>query len=100
VTSAVTGLGVEALRRRLLDVALQEGVGEAVDQGVVLNQRHQDRLRACLAVLESLTNEPAVADEVIASLLATALQDLGEVSGRVFTEQLLDDVFGRFCVGK
>jgi len=37
---------------------------------------------------------------VLAGSLAAVLHDLGSVSGRVFTEQLLADVFSRFCVGK
>ena len=39
-------------------------------------------------------------DEVIATLLGSTLSRLGEVTGRVFTERLLDEVFQRFCVGK
>ena len=38
--------------------------------------------------------------KVVASLLASILAELGEISGRVFTESLLDDVFSQFCVGK
>ena len=39
-------------------------------------------------------------DEVVASLLGTILGALGEISGRVYTENLLATIFDRFCVGK
>jgi tRNA modification GTPase len=99
-TSATTGEGLEALRRALVEIALASGLQEAAARGVVLNQRHQDRLLACRASLDELLAARDAGDEVVASLLSAVLQELGAISGRVFTEQLLGDIFGRFCVGK
>ena len=44
--------------------------------------------------------EAAPGSEVAGTLLASLLARLGEISGRVFTEQMLDSIFKRFCVGK
>jgi len=76
---------------------------EAVSMGVVLNERHLHKLAACRSDLEILIHElesGAPGDEVIGTMLSSILSQLGEVSGRVFTEQLLESVFQRFCVGK
>ena len=102
ITSSATGAGIDALRAAMLDAARRDGLGEAAAAGVVLNQRHQDRLRSCRDHLAQVTAavDDGAGDEVVASLLAVALQDLGAISGRVFTEQMLGDVFNRFCVGK
>lgn len=100
VTSALSGQGVAQLRELLLAQARRGGIDASVQLGVVLNQRHEDRLRSCAQVLSLLLEEPLVGDEVVAGMLAGVLQDLGSVSGRVFSERLLDDVFARFCVGK
>jgi tRNA modification GTPase len=100
VTSAHTGEGLADLRRALADAAREAGVLEAATRGVVLQARHRDRLRACARALEEVQDAAAAGLDVQASLLAGALQELGQVTGRVFTEQLLDQVFGRFCVGK
>jgi tRNA modification GTPase len=102
VTSSVTGYGIDELRGAMLDAARRDGLGEAAAAGVVLNQRHQDRLRSCRDHLARVAaaQDDGAGDEVIASLLAVALQDLGAISGRVFTEQMLGQVFNRFCVGK
>ncbi|MDD5718122.1 MAG: tRNA uridine-5-carboxymethylaminomethyl(34) synthesis GTPase MnmE [Candidatus Krumholzibacteria bacterium] len=99
-TSAKTGEGIAELRSRLLAEVSRGGVEQSIAQGVLLNQRHQDRLRACLGELVELLAETHAGDEVVAALLGAALQDLGAVSGRVFSEQMLDEVFSRFCVGK
>ena len=71
--------------------------------GVVLNERHLHKLAVCRSDLEILIHElesEAPGDEVTGTMLSSILSQLGEVSGRVFTEQLLESVFHRFCVGK
>ncbi len=76
---------------------------EAMTMGVVLNERHLHKLATCRSDLEALIHEMetgAPGDEVIGTMLSAVLGQLGEVSGRVFTEQLLESVFQRFCVGK
>jgi len=100
VTSAVTGEGLDDLRAALVAAARSGGVLEAAARGVVLQARHQDRLRACDAALDGVLAAAEAGTEVQATLLGAALQELGQVTGRVFTERLLDEVFGRFCVGK
>ncbi len=100
VTSAVTGRGLPALRSALVQAARDGGVPEATARGVMLEDRHRDRLQACAAALAEIMDAAPAGAEVQATLLGGALQELGRVTGRVFTEQLLDQVFGQFCVGK
>lgn len=101
--SSVSGQGLPGLWAAL-DVAVQGfRLREAVAMGVVLNERHLHKLGACRADLEILIHEiekGAPGDEVIGTMLSSILSQMGEVSGRVFTEQLLESVFQRFCVGK
>ena len=76
---------------------------EAVAMGVVLNERHLHKLATCRSDLEILIHElesGTPGDEVTGTMLSSILSQLGEVSGRIFTEQLLESVFQRFCVGK
>ncbi len=101
-TSARTGQGLDALRAALLDAADAEGLRRTADMGILLNDRHTARLREArkhLAELAALAAAGAP-DEVLATLLAAVLARLDELTGRVWTERLLDDVFRRFCVGK
>jgi len=104
VTSSVTGDGIEDLWRRLEEEVTRRGVADAVAMGVVLNERHASRLAACrddLSGLVALARADAPAGpEILGSMLASILGRLGEVSGRVFSENLLDAVFRKFCVGK
>jgi len=101
--SSTTGQGLPELWAAL-DLAVRGfRLQEAVTMGVVLNERHLHRLATTRSDLEILIHEletGAPGDEVTGTMLSSILSGLGEVSGRVFTEQLLESVFQRFCVGK
>ncbi len=101
--SSTTGQGLPELWAAL-DLAVRGfRLQEAVAMGVVLNERHLHKLASCRSDLEILIHElesGAPGDEVTGTMLSSILSQLGEVSGRVFTEQLLESVFQRFCVGK
>jgi tRNA modification GTPase len=102
-TSARTGEGVGLLMQALLAAADVAGVREVARAGLLLNARHQHRLMEARAELTELAAEAeagGIGEEIVASLLGTILARLGEISGRVFTEQVLGDIFARFCVGK
>jgi tRNA modification GTPase len=103
VTSTVDGRGIDCLWRKIVEVADRANLREAATLGILLNSRHQYKLIRCREGIESVLQELESGDpgdEILASLLAAILSQLGEISGRVFTENLLDDVFARFCVGK
>jgi tRNA modification GTPase len=102
-TSSLTGEGVDQLWRRIEAEAGAANLHSAAARGVLLNARHHARLRACrghLLELAKMLAEGPPTPDVIAAILRFAVLDLDEISGRVFTEQLLGDVFSRFCVGK
>ncbi len=102
VTSARDGRGVAALKDALHAAAAAERLDAAASLGVVLNRRHVRRLESFRDELRDLRAhvDDGAAQEVVCTLLQTALCELGEITGRVFTEKLLGEVFDRFCVGK
>lgn len=69
---------------------------------VAINARHQECLKrgkkALLAARESL--EAGVGAEFSALDLRDSLDAIGEVAGRVDTEEIFDAIFGAFCIGK
>ena len=103
-TSSLTGAGVEDLWAAIEHQVAAWRLDEAASLGVVLNERHRQRLLECrdelAQLLDLYRHESAPGCEVAGTLLASLLARLGEISGRVFTEQMLDSIFKRFCVGK
>jgi tRNA modification GTPase len=99
--SCRTGAGFEALEARLVE-ELERGCGAVGDWAVAINARHQDCLRRALeplqAALAGLRNGALV--ELVAEELRSAMEAIGEVVGRVDTEDLLGRIFSSFCIGK
>jgi tRNA modification GTPase len=97
-TSAVTGEGLEALRALLAERArrwAQPPLAPSLS-------RCRHHVAECLANLRRahavvLYQDPP---EILALELRGALEQLGEMVGAVYTDDLLDRIFSRFCIGK
>jgi tRNA modification GTPase len=98
-TSSRTGQGLAELRRQIGE-ALSSHAAEAVGPAATA-ARCGDSLRRAQAGLEQARLAAGRgAPELAAAELRTALDALGEVVGAVYTEDLLDRIFSRFCIGK
>lgn len=99
--SAATGDGLHELVRAIYDASLAFGAGGEASETVV-NQRHQEAIeRAATALLAAKQTLFDVADEACVALdLRSAWEALGEIVGETATEDLLDRIFSRFCLGK
>lgn len=100
IVSAFTGDGLSGLRKALERV-LSERVG---DESYVVAST-QIRCRESLQLsLESLERALLLCgtefQELIAAEVRVALEQIGLMVGAVYTEELLDSIFSRFCVGK
>ena len=100
--SCTTGEGIDALSETIRQ-ALHFGSVDWGEHAVAINARHQASLQSAraslLAALELL--ETAHVDVELAAIdLRDALDALGEIPGRVDTEDLLGVIFSRFCIGK
>ena len=99
VVSAVTGSGLERLKEAVLALAgAQEGPGPEV----VPNLRQRRALEDCLERVKTAQEalEGQMPPDIAAIELKDALTALGAVTGATFTDDLLEEVFSRFCLGK
>jgi len=100
--SARTGAGLDALRGQLLETAGWAGDGGG--EGVFLaRERHLQALDRAAAHLESARGHAAAGAarlELFAEDLRLAADALGDITGAVSSEDLLGQIFGRFCIGK
>jgi tRNA modification GTPase len=97
--SIKTGEGLDELMARLLG-SVADLAGVARDAPVISSLRHRALLETCLRELEVfLAGDPHFA-ELRAEDLRKAASALGRITGRVDVEDVLDQVFSRFCIGK
>jgi len=95
LVSAVTGFGMTALRDMLLHAA---GALLPKPDEIALNVRQ----RGELAIVSGALHEAGAADDelIVADHLQHALAALDRASGASSTEDMLDALFGSFCLGK
>jgi tRNA modification GTPase len=99
--SCKTGEGFDSLTGAIFDAAMH-GAGRADDFMVAINARHQACLKSAAGYLDAAraAMEQAVSPEFIAIELRAALQAVGDVAGRLDAEELLGEIFSKFCIGK
>jgi tRNA modification GTPase len=96
--SLKTGDGLSELVRAIEHEARRRiGAGDAP---VITQARHRQQIVACLEALEAHLAGEAEDLELRAEDLRQAATALGRITGRVDVEDVLDQIFGRFCIGK
>ena len=95
--SALTGEGVKEILDKLTGEVKD---GEINGEDIITEERHILALSTALKHLESALAMADMPEDLIAEDLREALKALGEISGREVSEEVVDKVFSRFCVGK
>jgi tRNA modification GTPase len=100
VTSALADTGLDALRRAIREALSELAHGESA--AFASASRCAESLRAAADSLARAgqLNETRSGEELVGSELRLALDELGKVVGTVYTDDILDRVFSRFCIGK
>jgi tRNA modification GTPase len=98
--SARENFQIEELKELLYETAVGDKLSE--NHTMVTNIRHVEALRktqeALRSVSEGLINP--VTSDFLAMDIKQALYYLGEITGKVTTDDLLDNIFSKFCIGK
>jgi tRNA modification GTPase len=100
-TSALTGEGIPVLRAAIL----QHVAGDATHQlesGFLTSVRHQKLVTDALTSLDAASTAVAarVPHEMLLLDLYAALRPLDEITGATTTDDILNLIFGTFCIGK
>ncbi len=102
VFSAATGEGgaelINALKASLDSLFIQEAQGGAL----ITRARHRQALLRCHEHLESFIHaaEAKKPIELCAEEMRRAMRDLGAITGHAGAEEVLGEIFSRFCIGK
>ena len=91
---------VEQLKRALVDHVLE---GHTTSEGtLVTNSRHYEALQKVELSLKDIRSglDKSLPGDLLAPDIRTALHWLGEITGEITTEDQLDYIFSKFCIGK
>ncbi len=90
---------INLIIERLLKTVQTDNIG---DQAIVSNARHYHSILSTLSALNEAAKgiEDNIPTDLIATDIRSALHYLGEITGEVTTEDILGNIFGKFCIGK
>jgi len=98
--SAKTGAGMQDLSEAIYNFAVKgEQAGESI---FITRERHRNHLQQAATALDAAhTNmNSGYSEELIAVDINLAMEHIGSILGKTFAEDLLDKIFGEFCIGK
>ncbi len=98
--SAKQGLGIEELKDELLNQVNLSNIN--TEDVMVTNIRHVEALQHTQEALEKVLYgiDNPITSDFLAMDIRQALQYLGEITGTVTTDDLLENIFSKFCIGK
>jgi tRNA modification GTPase len=99
--SALSGQGLDALRKAIVDCALGGQIDVTTSHGAP-NLRHSLALEEAVQCFRRAGRriEEAAPMEIIAFEIKSGLDALGRIIGEATTEEVLDSIFSQFCLGK
>jgi tRNA modification GTPase len=99
--SALTGQGIETLEDAIVELVLGGEVTLA-DTPLVSNPRHKALLQHALGHTQAAitAQQAGLSPDLVAIDVREATEALGEITGETVTEDLLDTIFSKFCIGK
>ncbi|MEZ5001419.1 MAG: tRNA uridine-5-carboxymethylaminomethyl(34) synthesis GTPase MnmE [Chitinophagales bacterium] len=98
--SAKTKTGVHEIKETLYYKVISNP--EQMNTTIVTNIRHFEALQKTQSALQDVLNGMAmnISSDLIAMDIRHALRHLGEITGSISTDDLLDNIFSNFCIGK
>lgn len=100
--STYTGNGIELLKKLIADSFLHGKVVDSREYILLSRARHRDTLQNVSRILNLLTSRPEklVHGELVAVDLRETLYLIGQITGETTPDDILDLIFGQFCIGK
>lgn len=99
--SSLEGTGIDTLKRLMKEAVLES---RDIDTSglLVTSSRHRDALEKTRQHVHSALRglESGLTGDFLSIDLRAALHELGTITGEITTEDLLDSIFSRFCIGK
>ena len=100
--SAKDNIGIEDMQEKIYSYIVEEDVENSSEKLIITNIRHKTALEKTKDAIRNIfeTIDMGLPMDLISVDLKEALDSLSEITGEISSEDILDHVFGNFCVGK
>jgi len=100
--SAKGNIGIEDMQEKIYSYIVEEDVENSSEKLIITNIRHKTALEKTKDAIKNIfeTIDMGLPMDLISVDLKEALDSLSEITGEISSEDILDHVFGNFCVGK
>ena len=98
--SAKTGDGIDKLKAELFKNSFASGIDRNAE--LIVEERHLNALKKAEEYLSAslIGIEDLVPLDIVAEDVKSVWDALGEITGKTATEEIIDEIFAKFCVGK
>lgn len=96
--SSLTGENIEKLIHSILDE--KEKIADETSEEIIVCERHYQSLTKTYEELKKIKTIESSHHEIIAEHLKNALDELESIAGKTLSEDIINNIFSKFCVGK
>ncbi len=99
--SALKGIGIENLYKAIVQIFSLENISNGNDV-IITNERHKNQIRKAKENIESAINsiKDNMPIDISSIYIKQAMEDLGEITGKNVSEDIINEIFKNFCLGK
>lgn len=99
--SAVTKEGIEDLYNEIVKMFNINKI-EATNETVITNVRHKNQIDKAVKSIKEAINvaKERQTEDILAIYIKQTLEDLGEITGDNVSEDIINEIFSKFCLGK
>lgn len=99
--SAVQKNGIQKVQQAMLDVIRDSELG-ADNHAIISNIRHVHALQEALKALTEVERgiDMGLSGDLLSIDIRTVLHHIGEITGEISTDEVLGNIFSKFCIGK
>ena len=92
---------IELLKKKISEIFNLDDINKS-DYTYISNVRQITLLKKCLKIVEDIENETKnnVPVDLLEINIKLLWETLGEITGKVYKDELLDEIFSKFCLGK
>ena len=102
IISAKEHAQLDQLRALMVEAVAQFPATDTGDHAIISNVRHLDALRRARRALDEVQTglQAGISGDLLSIDIRTVLHHIGAITGEISTEEVLGNIFGKFCIGK